>query len=138
RNRLFFPDESFNVLARFNHGAGGRRVCLSSNTRCSWRNVEARKKTCSDEFFARSRTNRGPESRLEDVWLGCGSFLGSTGCQPVLFGSLPKSSSHVPFAQVLSCVGSRRQAADDNRLAACAPQTTRDPCATFTRAFFPR
>ena len=49
-------------------------------------------------------------------------LLGSTGCQPVLFGSLPKSSSNVLYAQFLSGVDSRRQAADDNRLAACAPQ----------------
>ena len=47
---------------------------------------------------------------------------GSTGCQPVLFGSLPKSSSNVRYVEFLQRVGSRRQAADDNRLAACAPR----------------
>jgi len=52
--------------------------------------------------------------------------LGSTGCQPVLFGSLPKSSSNVRCAEFLRRVGRRRQAADDNRLAACAPQTIGD------------
>src|SRR5947199_344041 len=49
-------------------------------------------------------------------------FLGSTGCQPVLFGSLPKSPSNVRWSRLLQCAESRRQAADDNRLAACAPQ----------------
>jgi hypothetical protein len=49
---------------------------------------------------------------------------GSTGCQPVLFGSLPKSLSNVLCEDLLRGVRSRRQAADDNRLTACAPQAT--------------
>src|SRR5262249_7342080 len=49
-------------------------------------------------------------------------FPGSTGCQPVLFGSLPKSSSKVRQQQSFPRDASRRQAADDNRPAACAPQ----------------
>jgi hypothetical protein len=47
-------------------------------------------------------------------------FPASTGCQPVLFGSLPKALARV------SCGGTgrrRRQVADDYRLAACAPRT---------------
>jgi hypothetical protein len=52
--------------------------------------------------------------------------LRSTGCQPVLFGSLPKSLWNVRRSESLCRIGSRRQAAYDNRLAACAPQTTRD------------
>jgi hypothetical protein len=51
-------------------------------------------------------------------------FPGSTGCQPVLFGSLPKSSSNVRSHALLQRSGCRRQAADDSRLAACAPQAT--------------
>ena len=50
-------------------------------------------------------------------------LLGSTGCQPVLFGSLPKSSLNVRCVWFLQAVGSRRQAADDCRLAACAPRS---------------
>src|SRR5207248_2184027 len=37
--------------------------------RCSWRNVEARKKTCSDEFFARSRLDRDSECCVESGWV---------------------------------------------------------------------
>src|SRR5437867_4661290 len=134
--RLFFSCEHFYVLARLDHGGGWWWIYLSGRARRPRRNVEARKTTCAGQLFGRLRSDRHPQYRLEDTWLGCGSFLGSTGCQPVLFGSLPKSSSHVPFAYFLSCVGSRRQAADDNRLAACAPQTMHDACARFTRAFF--
>jgi hypothetical protein len=46
-------------------------------------------------------------------------FLGSTGCQPVLFGSLPRSFSERSQSGSPDC---RRQAVDDYRLAACAPQ----------------
>src|SRR6266700_3518899 len=48
-------------------------------------------------------------------------FLGSTGCQPVVFGSLPKTSS-ASLYQTLSLPKCRRQAGDNCRLAACAPQ----------------
>ena len=47
--------------------------------------------------------------------------LGSTGCQPVLFGSLPKSSL-VKFNFALR--KHSRQAAANCRVAACAPQKT--------------
>jgi hypothetical protein len=53
--------------------------------------------------------------------------LGSTGCQPVVFGSLPKSSWNLRGVAVLPSVGGRRQAAHDNRLAACAPQNRNSP-----------
>src|SRR6266702_3702839 len=48
-------------------------------------------------------------------------FLGSTGCQPVVFGSLPKTSS-ASLYQTLSLPKCCRQAAGNCRLAACAPQ----------------
>src|SRR5882672_606846 len=48
-------------------------------------------------------------------------FLGSTGCQPVVFGSLPKTSS-ASLCQTLSLPKCCRQAAGNCRLAACAPQ----------------
>src|SRR6266403_2131865 len=57
---------------------------------------------------------------------GC-NVLGSIGCQPVLFGSLPKSLWNVRGVSVLHRVWSRGQAADNNRLAACAPQTKTRP-----------
>ena len=47
---------------------------------------------------------------------------GAQGCQPVLFGSLPKSSLNVRCVWFLQGVGSRRQAANGSRLAACAPR----------------
>src|SRR5437773_6288009 len=50
--------------------------------------------------------------------------LGSAGCQRVLFGSLPKSLSNASLRGDSATRGSRRQAADDNRLAACAPQSS--------------
>src|SRR6266705_5606345 len=68
-DRLFFSGEHFDVLARLDHGGGWWWIYLSGRARRSGRNVEARKTTCADEFFARSRTNRGPESRLESDWL---------------------------------------------------------------------
>src|SRR2546423_8632509 len=47
---------------------------------------------------------------------------GSAGCQPAVFGSLPKTSS------TLVCESDHtvRQAAGQSRLAACAPQTAED------------
>ena len=49
-------------------------------------------------------------------------FLGSTGCQPVASGSLPDAVS--PHARRF--VPGLRQAAANNRLAACAPQNAAD------------
>jgi error-prone DNA polymerase len=55
-------------------------------------------------------------------------LLGSTGCQPVASGSLPDAPC--------ICAGgsgrSLRQAAANNRLAACAPQTLRSPLVPMT------
>jgi hypothetical protein len=48
--------------------------------------------------------------------------LVSTGCQPVLFASLPKSSSNVHREAFLDSAGVVAKLPDDNRLAACAPQ----------------
>src|SRR5439155_27122867 len=54
------------------------------------------------------------------------SIWGAQGCQPVLFGSLPKSFWSVRSRGILARRGSRRQAADDNRLAAlCSPENGR-------------
>ena len=50
------------------------------------------------------------------------TILGSTGCQPVLRGSLPRSLRCVHKFSSHKCV---RQAAGQNRLAACAPQNFR-------------
>ncbi len=43
--------------------------------------------------------------------------LGSAGCQPAAFGSLPNASLHHSFPMITNC---SRQAAADYRLAACA------------------
>jgi hypothetical protein len=45
--------------------------------------------------------------------------LGSAGCQPGAFGSLPNASLHHSPRTIQKC---SRQAAADYRLAACAPQ----------------
>src|SRR6476646_11270392 len=66
-----------------------------------------------------------------------GLFPGSTGGQPVLFGSLPKSSSNIRPAQCFRRHASRRQAADDNRPAACAPQTCTFACVGDFDYLFP-
>jgi chorismate dehydratase len=49
--------------------------------------------------------------------------LGSAGCQPAVAGSLPATSGDIPHAGGL--IAAPRQAAETNRLAACAPQTAR-------------
>jgi hypothetical protein len=51
------------------------------------------------------------------------SLPGSTGGQPVLFGSLPKKLFERSPPKIIATLSCRRQAADDCRLAACAPQT---------------
>src|SRR5206468_587157 len=53
--------------------------------------------------------------------------LGSTGCQPVAFGRWPNAFSNANTQNRARC---SRQAAANDRLAACAPQTQRT-CATF-------
>jgi chorismate dehydratase len=47
---------------------------------------------------------------------------GSTGCQPVVAGNLPATSDNVPCGK--EPIATPRQAAEANRPAACAPQTT--------------
>ena len=47
-------------------------------------------------------------------------FLGSAGCQPAAFGSLPNASGRNSKSAINKC---SRQAAANYRLAACAPQT---------------
>ena len=54
--------------------------------------------------------------------------LGSAGCQPAVCGSLPQTCFHPTGANTQSV----RQAAGRNRLAACAPQTSRSPLAPMT------
>jgi error-prone DNA polymerase len=53
---------------------------------------------------------------------------GSAGCQPAVCGSLPQTCFHPTGANIQSV----RQAAGRNRLAACAPQTSRSPLAPMT------
>ena len=48
---------------------------------------------------------------------------GSTGCQPVLFGRLPKSSSNVHREAFLDSAGVVGKLPTATELAACAPQT---------------
>jgi error-prone DNA polymerase len=55
--------------------------------------------------------------------------LGSAGCQPAVFGSLPKTSSRS------DCLQSVRQAAERSRLPACAPQTAEDHAQILIDAF---
>lgn len=47
--------------------------------------------------------------------------LGSAGCQPAVVGSLPATSDAIPRTEEL--ITASRQAAETDRLAACAPQT---------------
>src|SRR5437868_6160689 len=57
--------------------------------------------------------------------------LGSTGCQPVVCGSLPQTSFHSARPDTQSV----RQAAGRDRLAACAPQNAEDRAACLIDAF---
>src|SRR5216117_266064 len=57
--------------------------------------------------------------------------LGSTGCQPVVCGSLPQTSFHPRRANTQSV----RQAAGRDRLAACAPQNAEDRARFLIDAF---
>src|SRR5215831_2740630 len=57
--------------------------------------------------------------------------LGSTGCQPVVCGSLPQTSFHPARAKTQSV----RQAAGRDRLAACAPQNSQDRARFLIDAF---
>jgi error-prone DNA polymerase len=56
---------------------------------------------------------------------------GSTGCQPVVCGSLPQTSSHLARAQLPGV----RQAAGRYRLAACAPQNSANRAKLLIDAF---
>src|SRR5881409_1188829 len=55
------------------------------------------------------------------------AILGSAGCQPAVCGSLPQTSFYPTRANTQSVP----QAAGRNRLAACAPQTSRSPLAAI-------
>jgi error-prone DNA polymerase len=57
--------------------------------------------------------------------------LGSTGCQPVVCGSLPQTSFHPARADIQSV----RQAAGRDRLAACAPQNSEHRARFLIHAF---
>ncbi len=61
-------------------------------------------------------------NELREFAKGFVVFLGSTGCQPVVCGSLPQTSFHPTQVNTQSV----RQAAGRDRLAACAPQTLAD------------
>jgi error-prone DNA polymerase len=65
------------------------------------------------------------EETLHDDLL---DHLGSAGCQPAVCGSLPQTCFHPTRANTQSV----RQAAGGNRLAACAPQTSRSPLQPMT------
>ena len=54
------------------------------------------------------------------------NFPGSTGCQPVVAGSLPTTSNAVQKSRAMNVRWAFRQAAEKDRLAACAPQTPED------------
>src|SRR5262249_24075764 len=59
--------------------------------------------------------------------------LGSTGCQPVVCGSLPQTSFHTTRGNIQSV----RQAAGRDRPAACAPQNAEDRARLLVDAFGP-
>jgi error-prone DNA polymerase len=65
------------------------------------------------------------EETLHDDLL---DHLGSAGCQPAVCGSLPQTCFHPTWANTQNV----RQAAGRNRLAACAPQTSRSPLQPMT------
>jgi error-prone DNA polymerase len=65
------------------------------------------------------------EETLHDDLL---DHLGSAGCLPAVCGSLPQTCFHSTRANTQSV----RQAAGRNRLAACAPQTSRSPLQPMT------
>ncbi|HEY4272642.1 MAG TPA: error-prone DNA polymerase [Candidatus Udaeobacter sp.] len=67
------------------------------------------------------------EETVHDDLLGSG-ILGSTGCQPVVCGSLPQTS----FDSARADTQSVRQAAGRDRLAACAPQNPESPLAPMS------
>src|SRR6266480_5989396 len=67
RDRYFLSREGFHFLARLNYGARGWRLFLSGRARCSRRNVEAWKETCSDKLFGGSSLNRDYQYRLENA-----------------------------------------------------------------------
>ncbi len=67
------------------------------------------------------------EETVHDDLLGSG-ILGSTGCQPVVCGSLPQTFVDPACADTQSV----RQAAGRNRLAACAPQQPSAPLHPMT------
>src|SRR6266700_6710099 len=62
------------------------------------------------------------ESSLRNEFFRRRAYPGSTGCQPVLFGSLPKNSSYACSRTLLiGALGCRRQAADDDRSTTAHP-----------------
>src|SRR5206468_85968 len=62
-------------------------------------------------------------------------FLGSTGYQPVVAGSLPATSLRTQFRG--DVVSRSRQAAETYRLAACAPQKRAERRSSAQRAIVP-
>src|SRR5499427_2023176 len=61
RHRILLPDERLHLVARVDHGARRRRVCLFGNTRSTRRNVEAWQEARFDELCTGGRSNRSPQ-----------------------------------------------------------------------------
>src|SRR4029077_3591650 len=68
------------------------------------------------------------EETVHDDLLGSAT-PGSTGCQPVVCGSLPQTSLHPNRLNTFHSVG---QPAERDRLAACAPRKRESPLAPMT------
>src|SRR5438128_573533 len=60
-------------MARLNHGAYRRRLLLSGRPCRSWRDAEAREKTCSDKFPGGSSVDRVSQYRFETAWIAYAS-----------------------------------------------------------------
>src|SRR5213596_2536344 len=60
-------------MARLNHGAYRRRLLLSGRACRSWRDAEAREKTCSDKFPGGSSVDRASQYRFETAWIAYAS-----------------------------------------------------------------
>ncbi len=66
-------------------------------------------------------SSRTPFARLRMIRTRDHGGLGSTGCQPVHFGSLPRLRE-AAVARNFACTDVADRAAGNHRLAACAPQ----------------
>src|SRR5438876_5786209 len=60
-------------MARLNHGAYRRRLLLSGRPCRSWRDAEAREKTCSDKFPGGNSVDRASQYRFETAWIAYAS-----------------------------------------------------------------